>query len=121
MEYLILQKTFFRFCESLSFPIVIFKPDMTVISANTMFYHKYGIGEKDVINRKCYDVFFSSNKEREEIGSRIKTLTEKKEAVSTIRKRKLPDGSYFYEDLILAPVLNDEGKIDCIVATFKDI
>lgn len=121
MEHLILQKTFFRFCESLSFPIVIFKPDMTVISANSMFYQKYGIDEKDVINRKCYDIFFSSDKERTEVDSCIKTLTEKKEAVSTIRKRKVSDGSYFYEDLILAPVLNDEGKIDCIVATFKDI
>ncbi|MEA3358511.1 MAG: PAS domain S-box protein [Thermodesulfobacteriota bacterium] len=121
MKDLILQKTFFHFCESLSFPIVIFKPDMTVISANTMFYEKYGMTEKDVLYRKCYEIFFSSDKKHSELEHHIDILMTEKKEVSTIRKRKLPDGTYFYEDLILSPLLNDEGDIDCIVATFKDI
>ena len=121
MKNLILQKTFFHFCESLSFPIVIFRPDMMIISANTMFYEKYGMNEKDVLHRKCYEIFFSSDKEHSEIESHIDILMTEKKAVSTIRKRKLPDGTYFYEDLILSPILNDEGNIDYIVATFKDI
>lgn len=121
MKDLILQKTFFHFCESLSFPIVIFKPDMTVISANTMFYEKYGMTENDVLHRECYEIFFSSDKEHSEMESHIDIIMTEKKAVSAIRKRKLPDGTDFYEDLILSPILNDEGNIDCIVATFKDI
>ena len=121
MKNLILQKTFFHFCESLSFPIVIFKPDMTVLGANKMFYEKYGMTEKDVLHRKCYEIFFSSDKEHSEMDRHIDILMNEKKAVSTIRKRKLPDGTYFYEDLILSPIVNDEGNIDYIVATFKDI
>jgi two-component system NtrC family sensor kinase len=121
MKDLALEKKFVKFCESLSFPVLIFNPDLTVISANNTFYEKYELQKKDVIGEKCHQVFFHSDDPCSELKCPVNILMAGKERVSRIKETIRPDGSNFYEDLIYSPILNDDGEVDYIVATIKDV
>ena len=121
MEDLTLPKRFIEYCESLPFPIVILKPDRTAISANSVFFRKYGLKKKNVTNRKCHQIFFHSDDPCPELECPLNILLSEKKPVSNIKKTLRSDGSDFYGDLIYSPLLNDDGKVDYIVATIKDI
>ncbi len=115
------QKFFVKFSESLPFPVVILGPDMTAISANRAFCEKYKLKEKDVIHKKCHKVFFNSDKPCSNPKCPLNTLLHEKQHFSTIKKTVGPDGSDIYEDLIYSPIFNDDGHVDYIVITIKDI
>ncbi|MBE9523051.1 MAG: PAS domain S-box protein, partial [Proteobacteria bacterium] len=121
MEDLTLPERFIEYCESLPFPIVILKPDRTAISANSVFFRKYRLKKKNVTNRKCHQVFFHSDDPCPESECPLNILLSEKKPVSKIKKTLRSDGSDFYGDLIYSPLLNDDGKVDYIVATIKDI
>jgi len=121
MEDLTLPKTLIKFCESLPFPITILKPDKTIISANAIFLEKYGLEKENVIHRKCHQVFFHSDNPCPELKCPLNIVLSEKKGASKIKKTVLLDGSDFYEDLIYSPLLNDDGEIDYIVTTVKDI
>jgi len=121
MKDLTLQKNFIKFCESLSFPVLIFDPDMSVIDANRIFLERYELPREDVIKKKCQQIFFHTDEPCPDTTCPINSLFAEKSRVSRIKKTIRPDGSDFYEDIIYSPILNDDGEVDYIVATIKDI
>lgn len=121
MRDLTLQNKFIKFCESLSFPVVIFNPNMTVLDANREFFEKHELRKEDVLRKKCHQVLFQSDKSCPEGECPIDILLSEKRRISKIKKTLRQDGSDFYEDLIYSPLLNDDGEVDYIVVTIKDI
>ena len=115
------QKIYIKFSESLPFPVVILGPDMTVLAANRAFFDKHELKEEDVIRKKCHKIFFQSDKPCSIPQCPLNTLLHEKKHFSTIKKTVGPDGSAIYEDLIYSPIFNDDGCVDYMVITIKDI
>lgn len=121
MKDLALEKKFIKFCESLSFPVLVFDPDMRVISANKVFLERYKLGLNQVLKKKCQEIFFPSKGACTETECPIDFLFAEKRSVSRIKKTVRPDGSDLYQDFIYSPILDDDGEVEYIVTTIKDV
>lgn len=121
MKDLTLQENFIKFCEALSFPVLVFDRDMTVLGVNKEFLDKFGMKEGSIFDKKCHQILFHSDHRCPELECPIDILFAERKRVSATKKTKMPDGSDFYENLIYSPILGDDGEIEYIVVTIKDI
>jgi len=108
-------------CDWIAFPTVIFRPDKKVIAANACFRQKFGITKEEISQRKCYQVFFSTDEPCNESDCIMGALLAGREGACRVKKTINPDGSAHYEEFRCLPILSDDGVVKLIVATVVDV
>ncbi|HDH88342.1 MAG TPA: PAS domain S-box protein [Desulfobacteraceae bacterium] len=107
--------------ESLSFPTLILTPDMTIVAANKRFLKKYSQGKEKIIGKKCHNILYQSEDPCPESSCPFLKVLHNKDATSSLKKTTGADGAEIYEDRVCSPILNNNGDVDYIIASFRDI
>jgi len=107
--------------ESLSFSTLILAPDMTIVGANKRFLKKYGYSKKKLIGTKCYQILYQSEDPCPESSCPLLNVLHNKEATSSLKKTTGPNGGEIYEDRVCSPILNNNGDVDYIMVSLRDI
>ena len=106
--------------ESLSFPTLILKPDMSIVAATKRFLKKYSYIEKELVGRKCYQILYRSAQSCPESSCPVLDVLTNKKTTSTIKKTTGPDGAEVYEDRVCSPILDDRGDVGYIMLSLRD-
>lgn len=110
-----------RVFDSLSFPTLILKPDMVIISANETFLKAFHMHLEDVIGKTCHEIFYSSKEPcKADLCPFRDVLTEKK-GKSILRRRKTETGLENWEDRVFSPILDDGGNIKYVMESIRDV
>ena len=107
--------------ESLSFPTLIFAPDMTIVAANKRFLKKYKYRKKEIIGTKCYEILYQNEEPCPEESCPLLNVVHEKKATSSIKTTIGADGAEIYEERVCSPILNKKGDVDYIMASLRDI
>ena len=107
--------------ESLSFPTLILAPDMTIVAANERFLRKYSYHKKKIIGTKCYQILYRYRKPCPEPSCPLLNVLLNKKATSSLKKTTGIDGAEIYEDRVCSPILNNNGDVDYIMVSLRDI
>ena len=92
--------------------IYIFDKDRTILDANRAYLKTFNLDIKDVIGKKCYEVFFN----RSDVCPDCPLLSiEGKKYARTERKVQCADGTVKYFDVIYVPVR--DGNEICLLYT----
>ena len=95
------------------------KKDNPIIYVNKAFEDLTGYISEDVIGKNiCF--LESANESKSELELILKTLNEGKDCLVVIKNYK-KDGTYFWNELSLSPVKNNEGQITNYISIQKDI
>jgi diguanylate cyclase (GGDEF)-like protein/PAS domain S-box-containing protein len=95
------------------------QPDQPIVYVNPAFERITGYGQEEVLGRNCR---FLQGKDRDQvdlIGVRQALLTEQEGSAVLRNYRK--DGSEFWNELTISPVVNDRGKVSHYVGILHDI
>lgn len=94
-------------------------PSSPIIYSNEAFTRMTGYAAKDIVGKSC-DFLVGEKTDPKVVAKVRKALSERTECkVEVIHYRK--DGSYFWDDLQLAPVADGEGIITHFVGVHQDI
>ena len=97
--------------------IYIFDKDRTILDANRAYLKTFNLDIKDVIGKKCYEIFFN----RSDICSDCPLLSiEGKKYARTERKVQCADGTVKYFDVIYVPV-RDGNEIKQVICDVRDL
>ena len=107
--------------ESLSFPTLIFAPDMTIVAANKRFLKKYKYRKKEIIGKKCYEILYQYKEPCTETSCPLLKVLKEKKSTSSIKTSTDPEGAEIYEERVCSPIVNNKGEVDYIMASFRDI
>lgn len=103
--------------------ILVITPDSIIIDVNEPFLKAMGYTRKDVIGRKCYEVYqrsdFPCNKE-ETICPLNKAIRDRRPSQQT-RSRKGPGGELRYFEVTVYPIWEKDGKISKFIEISRDI
>jgi PAS domain S-box-containing protein len=103
--------------------ILVITPDMEILEANESFLNKMGYAPKDVIGKKCHQVYYKSDFPCED-GKRdcpLKNVVRNKGPVRQIQIRTLPDGQTRYFEVNLYPIWEKDGKVSKFIHISRDI
>lgn len=95
------------------------QPDQPIVYVNPAFERITGYGQEEVLGRNCR---FLQGKDRDQvdlIGVRQALLTEQEGSAVLRNYRK--DGSEFWNELTISPVVNDRGKVSHYVGILHDV
>jgi diguanylate cyclase (GGDEF)-like protein/PAS domain S-box-containing protein len=94
-------------------------PDQPIVYANPAFERITGYAVEDVLGRNCR---FLQGDERNQAGldNIRRALVAKEEGAALLRNYR-KDGSEFWNDLRVAPVVNDRGKVSHFVGILHDV
>ena len=97
--------------------IYIFDKDRTILDANRAYLKTFNLDIKDVIGKKCYEIFFN----RSDVCPDCPLLSiEGKKYARTERKVQCADGTVKYFDVIYVPV-RDGNEIKQVICDVRDI
>ena len=106
---------------SLSFPTLILAPDMTIVAVNKRFIKKHSQSKKKIIGKKCHTILYQSEEPCQESSCPFMHVLNNKEGNTGLRKTTGPDGAEVYEDRVFSPILNNNGDVGYIMASFRDV
>lgn len=102
--------------DSLSYPTIIIRPDMTVISANRKFFNTFNFNKTDIVGKKCTEAF---------IDMETPCLVDTCPVVQVLKKKKGYTFTYRYEhhweDRVFSPILDDHGEVAYIIESIRDV
>jgi len=107
--------------ESLRFPTLILAPDMTIVAANKRFLKKHSQSKKKLIGTKCYQILYQSEDPCPEPSCPFLRVLADKKGTSSLIKTTGPNGGEIYEDRVCSPILNNNGDVDYIMVSLRDI
>lgn len=108
--------------ESSAVPIAIadpFEPDCPLVFVNAAFLELTGYSEDDVLGRNCR--FLQGPDTREEDRLILKSAVANRETISHEILNYKKDGTAFWNELHMAPMLDDSGELLYFIATQVDI
>ncbi len=99
--------------------IIIFTPEGTVQYVNTIFERITSYNRMDLLDKVFEDLPFDtdSRKEMKQSWLRVRSSQPWRGKVDMIRK----DGPKVTLDMVVKPVIDDEGKLSSIIASCKDV
>jgi PAS domain S-box-containing protein len=103
--------------------ILVITPDMEILEANESFLNKMGYAPKDVIGKKCHQVYYKIDFPCEN-GKRdcpLRSVIRNKGPVRQIQTRILPDGQTRYFEVNLYPIWEKGGKVSKFIHISRDI
>ncbi len=103
--------------------ILVITPDMEVLEANASFLNKMGYAPKDVIGKKCHQVYYKIDFpcEAGELDCPLRNVVRNKRPVRQIQTRILPDGQKQYFEVNIYPIWEKNGKVSKFIHISRDI
>ncbi len=103
--------------------ILVITPDMEIIEANESFLTKMGYSSKDVIGKKCHQVYHKIDIpcSNGETSCPLREVIRNKRQVRQIQTRVLPSGEKCYYEVNIYPIWEKDGKISKFIHISKDI
>lgn len=109
-----------RVFDSLSFPTLILNPDKRIMTGNKVFLRKYQVELKDIVGKRCHEVFYKGqacpNK-----NCPFPKVTSEKQGSSVMRRITTPTGKRVYEERVFSPILDDQGEVAYILESVRDV
>jgi two-component system NtrC family sensor kinase len=103
--------------------ILVITPDMEIIDANESFLTKMHYTRKDVIGKKCHQVYHRMDHPCNggEIDCPLKEVVRNKCHVRKIQTRLMPDDEKRYYEVNIYPIWEKDGKISKFIHISRDI
>ncbi len=102
--------------------ILVFTPNQEIVDANDAFLKYMGYEKKDVIGKKCYEVYHQTDHpcHGEKNGCPLKTVMQNSMPAETIRTRTGPNGKVHYMEVCIHPIWEKDGKISRLIEISHD-
>jgi two-component system, NtrC family, sensor kinase len=110
-----------RVFDSLSFPTVILRPDMLIVTANQRFLDKFGVQPEDILGKTCHEVFYDSKKPCSEDLCPLPRVLATGEGHSILRQVTRSNGEKAWEDRVFSPIQDDAGNVIYIMESLRDV
>ena len=103
--------------------ILVITPDMEIIDANESFLTKMRYARKDVIGKKCHQVYHNIDHPCNggETDCPLREVVRNKRQVRKIQTRLMPNGQKRYYELNIYPIWEKDGKISRFIHISRDI
>lgn len=94
-------------------------PDQPVIYVNSAFSEITGYPPSEILGRNCR---FLQGKDRKQPGiARIRTCLEQLKPCMEVLRNYRKDGTLFYNELTLTPILNPAGEVQHYIGVIRDV
>jgi two-component system, NtrC family, sensor kinase len=103
--------------------MIVISPDMRIEEVNQAFLEQMGYTQKEVIGKKCYDIFqkLDSHCSPEFIKCPLKKAIESGTPSRQVLTRVDREGQQRYLDVKIFPVWEEEGRISKFIEVSRDI
>lgn len=103
--------------------ILVITPSMEIIDANESFLTKMRYARKDVIGKKCYEVYHRIDHPCNggEIDCPLKDVVRNKCQARKIQTRLMPSGENRYYEVNIYPIWEKDGKVSRFIHISRDI
>ena len=103
--------------------ILVITPDMEIVEANEAFLTKMGYTPKDVIGKKCHQVYHKIDHPCIDLETicPLQDVVRNKRQVRQIQTRVLPNGEKRYYEVNIYPIWEKDGKISKFIHISRDI
>ncbi len=111
-----------RAIESTVSPLIITDnqlPDNPIIYANQAFLDLCGYEESEIVGRNCR--FLQGRDSDKQVVSSIRKAVDARKDIRVTLKNHRKDGSVFWNDLVISPIKDDEGKTTHFIGMQLDI
>ena len=111
--------------DSLSYPTLILKPDLTIIAANRKFHQKNKTCGKHIIGRTCKDIF-QENRHLNQLSCSggdcpLQRLLQTREPQSVVLKNVDEFGQEIWEERVFSPICVNAGEVKYIIESIRDV
>ncbi|MBW2070760.1 MAG: PAS domain-containing protein [Deltaproteobacteria bacterium] len=115
--------------DSLNAQLVVIDPGYNVRLVNQKLVDDLNSSREQLVGKKCHEVFHQGceagsdcrNVENEDHICPWKLMEQKKEAVILTHRHQKPDGEFAIMEIMASPVVNEEGELEYIIETLRDI
>ena len=103
--------------------ILVLTPDMKVVEVNQAFLQKTGYSRKNVIGKKCYQIYHKTNHpcDENQVNCPLKDVIQKKCQIRQIQTRIMPNKEKRYYEVNIYPIWEKDGEISKFIHISKDI
>lgn len=105
--------------------ILVFTPDMTIIEANKAFLEQMGFTRKEVIGRKCFEVFQRINRQCQcsngQVICPLEEVIEHNAPSQRIFPRVNREGKVVYIEVTIYPIHEKDGSITRFIEISRDV
>jgi len=103
--------------------ILVITPGMEILDVNESFLTKMGYQLKDVIGKKCHEVYYKLEQPcNSDLSScPLMEVVQNKRHVRKIQACLLPDGSKRYYEVNIYPIWEKDGKVSKFIHISRDI
>lgn len=110
-----------RVFDSLSFPTLILRPDMLIVTANQRFFDKFGVRTEDIIGKTCHEIFYGSKEPCSPDVCPLPGVLANGQGHSILRQVTRSNGEKAWEDRVFSPIRNDAGDVIYIMESLRDV
>ncbi len=104
-------------------PVLVIKPDYTVVEANTALLAFLDAAPEEIVGRKCHQVSHRSDEPccppEHECPLRVALL--KKSSAHSLHEHQSADGSTRYYDVGAYPIKDIDGEVDLVLEIWRDV
>lgn len=103
--------------------ILIISPEKEIIEVNEAFLRRMGCQRKEIIGRKCYDVFQEATRKSSNCHRicPLERVIREKRYCQVDLKRMGPDGKERFSELTIYPIWKKKGEISKFIEISRDI
>jgi len=110
-----------RVFDSLSFPTLILRPDMVIVTANQKLLDRFGLPMKDIVGKTCHEIFYNSKEPCTADVCPLPGVLANGEGHSVLRQVTGGNGERIWEDRVFSPIKDDTGNILYIMESLRDV
>lgn len=103
--------------------ILVLTPEMEVVEVNQAFLQKTGYSRKNVIGRKCFQIYHKIDHPCDErkVNCPLKEVIRSKRQIRQIQTRRLPNNEKRYYEVNIYPIWEKDSQISKFIHISKDI
>jgi len=103
--------------------IMVITPQMEIIEVNDAFLSKMNYNRKDVIGKKCFEVYHKIDHPCDggQIDCPLREVVSNKRQIRKIQTRLMPGGEKRYYEVHIYPIWEKDGKIHKFIHISRDV